>query len=78
MHPLRLQAEVGTDRDTQTCQGFDQLTLIRAALQLDHIGTGFFHKSPGILYRLFSGGVGQERHIQDQQRALQATRHGFA
>ena len=55
-------------------QKLDDLDLAGAAFELDHLRAAFLHQAHGVLERLLARGVGHERHVGHQERAVQPLR----
>ena len=64
------------DGDVVTGQELDDAHLLRAALELHHARTALLHQAHGILQCLLRRGIAHERQIGDEERPVQAARHG--
>src|SRR6185369_4846119 len=70
-------ADVAHDRDAGSDQGLDDPRGAHPTFDLDRLGARLAQKDPGVLSGLVGRGVGQERHVGDDQRAFRATDDGL-
>jgi hypothetical protein len=69
---------VGTHRDVVAGQELHDLDLLLAALEFHHSGAAFLHQAHRVGKRQIARWITHERQVGDQERTLQATRHGCA
>ncbi len=73
---LGRQADVAHHRDPGLDDRLDRARRADATFDLDGLGTTLLEESPGILQCLVGVGIGEERHVGDDERVLRPPRHG--
>jgi hypothetical protein len=76
VHGLRLQAEMRAHGDVMARKKFNDFDLTAAAFELHHLRRAFLHEAHGVGERVILRRIAHERHIRDQERAVQTACNG--